>query len=519
MVNAQEVESEIESTTRVEVARTNRIDNGIIVQNVDDAIDYLYNSGLTRFSSRDEFMYNQWLRRDEAAAFFVRFVRDVLNGDLDGDWFMDVIDDSDNDTIPTDDEQCQFFDLDQAHTDLVDEIKESCRLGLFKGHAWKFMPTDEFSNAHAMTVLIRLIEWMQNEPEDNWAREYFSRAKRAWLVQSLSASQEENLYKPITRGDVAKMIEWSAVYIASRSNERCSTVDPLDPDDDGDGILTSDERCVIEWSLVRMQAQDYNSSRSNKPRTEGNICNNGDEDCDDSDADRFPWQIDDCDNCDDLDSEYLSWLMDSDKVEATIWGRIDKASPYIMTEVAMPCDWVTCPDWSCAATQDECVWYIDDSNIIFVTPWADELYCRGKNWESETCPRERNQAWAIKIVKERSLTEEFKEYLTHTLTQRLQLPWVSDVVYSYSEWRVVWANWEIQIVVIVEPSERLLEVQANADVESDDIESVTACVTSSWDGDCPETKTCPDWSTVDCTCNTGICLCKMCSLSSTLETK
>jgi hypothetical protein len=494
-----------------DVTKANRVVNWIILDNVADAIEYLYNSGMTRFSSPSEFMNDKWLRRDEAAAFFVRFARDVLgmdhnDPDSDGDWIDDLVA-----------ERCLFSDLDQAHSDLKEEIQESCRLGLFKGHQWTFMPTDEFSNAHAMTVMIRLIEWMQEEPEDNWAREYFIRARRAWLVQSLEAEQEENLYRPITRGDVAKMIEWSAVYIASKENERC-TIDPIDQDDDDDGILTGYERCIIEWQLMRAQWDDYNSSRSNKSRAENSLCETWSGDCDDTDEEVFPWE----EQINDADSEHQQWFESQENISAStwsIWHRIDKASPYIYMTAWMPCDWVTCPDWSCAATNDECVWIIDDTNLVFVTMQGDSLYCRESNGEGEDCPRERNQTWGIEILTEREFTQDYKKYLTYILTQRLQLSWISNASYSFSEWRVVWIDWLVDLVVLVEPSEVSLAQQTNSEVDSDDIELAPACVTSSWQGECPENKTCSDGTTVDCTCNTGICLCKMCSESSTLEIK
>lgn len=483
------------------VARTNRINNWIIVQNVDDAIEYLHDSGLTRFASRGEFMHDQWLRRDEAAAFFVRFVRDVLGRDTD--WIPDYLDlDADNDSIPDSAgaDHCQFSDLDQAHDDLREEIQESCRLGLFRGHAWRFMPTDEFSNAHAMTVLIRLIEWMQDEPEENWAREYFARAQRAWLVQSLAAEQGENLYRPITRGDVAKMIEWSAVYIASRDNEHCTTIDV-----DGDGVPTRYERCVIQWELSRAQRKDMQARRN----IIDDVCEWDWEDCDDEDLRIWTWTVV---KPIDKSSPTLSRVSD--------WNEIDKSSPYIiMARQDMPCDWATCPDWSCVATSDECVWFIDHENIMFVTSSGGELWCRGRNAEQQSCPRDRSATRDITMVTGRSFTQTYREYLIDEFTQRLSLPWANDVVYSLTEWVVSWEDWEMQIVVIVEPSERGISAQANADHDHDDTELVPACITPSWQGECPENKTCSDGTTVDCTCNTGICLCKMCGEKSTLEIK
>jgi hypothetical protein len=166
-----------------------RLDGGLIAVNLQDAVDYLHTNGLTIFGTVDTFMGEQNLRRDEAAAFLARFARDVLDMEVDAD------------------AACVFQDLGIAHEDLLGEIEAACQLGLFKGHEGSFMPVDTFSNAHAVTVLIRLLEGTMEEPEDNWPINYYNRAKELGLTAGLAADAEANLYAPITRADVALMIE------------------------------------------------------------------------------------------------------------------------------------------------------------------------------------------------------------------------------------------------------------------------------------------------------------------------
>ncbi len=172
-----------------------RVDGGLVVVNLQDAIDYLYVNGLTMFGTEETFMGGQSLRRDEAAAFFARFARDVLEMEVDEDA-----------------EGCEFSDLASAHQDLLGEIEAACQLGLMRGHEGAFMPTDTFSNAHAMTVLVRLLVGDQEEPEDNWAANYAAVAQEAGFTVSLAADVEANLHAPISRADVAKMIEAASVY-------------------------------------------------------------------------------------------------------------------------------------------------------------------------------------------------------------------------------------------------------------------------------------------------------------------
>ncbi len=169
---------------------------GLVLTDTQAAIDYMYNNGLTKFSTTTSFMADSNLRRDEAAAFFARFARDVL------------------DMVPdTSKAECNTFtDLSLAHSDLKSEIVASCQLGLFKGSNGKFMPTTSFSNAHAITVMVRLLNWEKEEPVDaHRAREYRAWAINLGITEWLQADKYENLDKNISRGEVARLIEAGSV--------------------------------------------------------------------------------------------------------------------------------------------------------------------------------------------------------------------------------------------------------------------------------------------------------------------
>ena len=174
--------------------------NGLVLINTQDAIDYLYTNWLTKFSTVQTFMPQNSLRRDEAAAFFARFARDVLGL-----------------TPDTNKSECNnFTDLYNGHQDLVGEMIAACQLWLMKWSNWRFLPTLKFSNAHAVTVIIRLLDGNQTETWPHRASNYLDRARTIWLTNWLMldrigiASDRKNLDKDITRGDVAKLIEaWS----------------------------------------------------------------------------------------------------------------------------------------------------------------------------------------------------------------------------------------------------------------------------------------------------------------------
>jgi len=170
--------------------------SGLVALNLQDAIDYLYANGLTMFATEDTFMGASSLRRDEAAAFFARFARDVLGMEVD-----------------TEAQGCEFSDLAEAHQDLLGEVAAACQLGLFKGSEGKFMPTASFTNAQALAVLVRLIDGDKEEVAGNWAANYYAFAKEAGLTVSLHADMQEHLSLAISRADVAKLIEAAAAYV------------------------------------------------------------------------------------------------------------------------------------------------------------------------------------------------------------------------------------------------------------------------------------------------------------------
>lgn len=147
------------------------------------------------FDNESNFMSNQSLRRDEAAAFFARFSRDVL-------W----------NTPDTNKTECNnFTDLSLGHNNLRWEMIAACQLGLMRWHNNRFMPTDTFSNAHALTVMIRLLIGEQPESWSHWAENYRMKASNIWLNHWLIARQKVALDFTITRWEVARLIEaWSA---------------------------------------------------------------------------------------------------------------------------------------------------------------------------------------------------------------------------------------------------------------------------------------------------------------------
>ena len=114
---------------------------------IDDAVQWAYDQGLTKYHNAASFYPHNLMRRDEAAKFFVNFAKALGKTEY---------------TVSS--SACNAFtDLNKAHSDLASYITESCRMGIFKGYDGKFHPTNHLTNAQAVTLLIRIIDG--NQPE------------------------------------------------------------------------------------------------------------------------------------------------------------------------------------------------------------------------------------------------------------------------------------------------------------------------------------------------------------------
>lgn len=174
---------------------------------LDEAISRMNQKGLTKFDNATDFMATNGLRRDEASKFFVQYAKEVM-------WL----------TPDTSKTSCNFTDLSKARPDLKDLIKESCQLWLFQWYNWKFMPTQSLTNAQAITVLIRMIDWKKDETQWHFAQLYFEKAQALWIMSWLTLNSTTNFDKLTTRGDVGQLIystsklSWTNIQSTNQSS-------------------------------------------------------------------------------------------------------------------------------------------------------------------------------------------------------------------------------------------------------------------------------------------------------------
>ena len=168
---------------------------------VDDAISWMYDNGLTIHNNKTDFNATRWLRRDEAAKFYVNFAK--LLGKT---------------TYVKTSSQCVFSDINSSWSDLKDIVVESCRLWLFQWSKWKFNPTSQLTNAQAITVLVRLLAWNQSEIWlSHRADNYYTKANELAILQFVNMDSKDSI---ATRGNVGIIIwngnnlQWGTINMA-----------------------------------------------------------------------------------------------------------------------------------------------------------------------------------------------------------------------------------------------------------------------------------------------------------------
>jgi hypothetical protein len=137
---------------------------------LDDAVTWMYYNQLTIFNNKTDFNAERWLRRDEAAKFYVKLSKLLLTTDY----------------VKTANE-CSFSDINESWVDLKEIVVESCRLWLFKGYNGKFNPKSQLTNAQAIAVLVRLLAGAQSE---EWvghrANNYYTKANELGILENVN---------------------------------------------------------------------------------------------------------------------------------------------------------------------------------------------------------------------------------------------------------------------------------------------------------------------------------------------
>ena len=189
---------------------------------LNEAISWMHENGLTKFNNAQDFMSDKSLRRDEAAKFFVQYAKETL-------WNV----------ADTSKSNCDFMDLNEARPDLKGLIKESCQLWLFQWSHGNFMPTQPLTNAQAITVLIRMIDWKKDETEGHFAQKYFEKAEDINIMEWLYLSDSDHFDQLATRWEV-----WILIFNSAHMNDSNHTDTIIDQEEARETIIN------WEWTTI-----------------------------------------------------------------------------------------------------------------------------------------------------------------------------------------------------------------------------------------------------------------------------
>ena len=166
------------------------------------AISWMINKKFTKAKNATEFWWSNWITRAEAAKFFVTFAN-LYNKNM----------------IVKSEKECSFSDINNAPSDLRQDIITACRFGFIGGSNWKFMPNTKLTNAQAVTVFMRMYSWKKDESGKHYADKYFVEAYRLGLIDWTVMWNQKNYEKWAKRWDVAVLLYRWAKIMKQQTNK------------------------------------------------------------------------------------------------------------------------------------------------------------------------------------------------------------------------------------------------------------------------------------------------------------
>lgn len=163
--------------------------NNNTASDLEIAIQWMYDNWLTIYNTPKTFMSNNYLTREQASKFFVQFATTVL---WKNKWNVKSYN--------------IYSDISNANPTLKDYIIYASNMWLFKWSNGKFMPFSNLTQAQALAVTIRLLDWYLEEPSDSWYVYYFYRAQMYWILwkTGIKFNSADRFY--ITRWDMALIL-------------------------------------------------------------------------------------------------------------------------------------------------------------------------------------------------------------------------------------------------------------------------------------------------------------------------
>ncbi|MCX6822502.1 MAG: S-layer homology domain-containing protein [candidate division SR1 bacterium] len=165
------------------------VDSNLNTNELQQSINWMYDNGLTSYNTLAGFMGDNYLTREQASKFFVKFA---------------------NKLGKTDDAHInnKFTDIGKANSTLISYIGSAYSMGIMNGKNNKFMPSFKLTQAQAIAVIIRIIKGQQNENIKGSKRYigYYNLANSYGMLDGLGFNYTSLDSTNILRKDVALLL-------------------------------------------------------------------------------------------------------------------------------------------------------------------------------------------------------------------------------------------------------------------------------------------------------------------------
>ena len=128
-----------------------------------NALNWISQKWLTKYNTIQGFRPSDSFTREQAAKFFGQFAINVMQKKPDSNML------------------CDFSDINLADETLKNDIITACQLGIFKWYKGKFDPKAILQAWEAAAVLIRIIDWYQDETMQPWFTKYNLKILSFWF--------------------------------------------------------------------------------------------------------------------------------------------------------------------------------------------------------------------------------------------------------------------------------------------------------------------------------------------------
>lgn len=173
------------------------------------ALDWMHTQWLTKYDTVDGFRTWDELTRQEAAKFFSSVLAfTIMPSDMEKTAF-----------------DCDFDDADTFDSTLTDSILLACTSWLMRGYDGKFHPNNILKKSEALTILIRMNLWLQDETWSPWWSQYYAMAYNQWLTKEQDTAKID---LPVSRYEAALLLSRQYWWGIPLDDQPITTIEELE---------------------------------------------------------------------------------------------------------------------------------------------------------------------------------------------------------------------------------------------------------------------------------------------------